>query len=743
MNSLKQNIDPLVARTLATRPTMRLCLLIWLTGWFSTGVSICIGQSVTARILSSDYNVFDEGSLGFGALRTRQFVFTPPNGVQILSPCIGDGWIRYDLAAGASPPYPLNLCDTVMGWPAPQTTTITCPDNSMVTGTVDVGVDFTAYLWVRQESTLAQDLNDQIAVLGDPSDTPMSYSFPGGDSSVVMQIQGGQFGGKSVTLKATMAYGSGASTNNTANYAEAWGEFFLAVAWGNDPWGNQEFLMIQIAVHATVDAPPCLNLSDVSSQFLDFADPLSYAQNVVLDIETQVEGGSAYIQGAIPDLLYLYDFSANSTIPLTNTVPPSALVPSVTSWTNFDPYINQYDAGRAFNLPVVDGAAGGAACGPTSLTMALNAAGHPQLSCLPVYNGTMKGTLFDAEKAVDWLNSQGIAAYEIYADATPKTPISFNRAWAEVDAQLTARQPVVFRTDLSGTFLVGDGHMILLLGIGHSKDIASLYGDNGDYYIVADPAGDWYADQTVGSYAFVERLRQNYLGVNYAGWGAIYPVEFLRNHIYDLTNSGNRITAVTLGNPPAPFARVRAHSPVTLLVTDPFGNQTGFLPDGTFIKEIPDSGFVPDVEDGDDQLSVVDPDGPKTILIENPVAGSYVVNVLGTNTGPFTLDWEEIGGDGSLLGSATFIGNATPGFQQNYSLVAVPTGPPPLHIATEGNLLLLSWPTNYAGFFLQTTADLSPTTWIPATNGVVVAGGLNTVSTPMSSPRQFFRLANQ
>jgi len=55
--------------------------------------------------------------------------------------------------------------------------------------------------------------------------------------------------------------------------------------------------------------------------------------------------------------------------------------------------------------------------------------------------------------------------------------------------------------------------------------------------------------------------------------------------------------------------------------------------------------------------------------------------------------------------------------------------------------IVLTWPTNAAGFTLQTTTNLvSPVVWGTNSPAPVVIAGQNTVTNPITGPQQFFRL---
>jgi uncharacterized repeat protein (TIGR03803 family) len=88
------------------------------------------------------------------------------------------------------------------------------------------------------------------------------------------------------------------------------------------------------------------------------------------------------------------------------------------------------------------------------------------------------------------------------------------------------------------------------------------------------------------------------------------------------------------------------------------------------------------------------------------------------------------GSDGNLYGSAGTI------FR-----IVMPPPPPTLMIAPDGNQLVLSWPTNAAGFVLQLTTNLTPPiVWSDSTDASAVVGTQFTVTNANSAAGQFFRL---
>ena len=55
--------------------------------------------------------------------------------------------------------------------------------------------------------------------------------------------------------------------------------------------------------------------------------------------------------------------------------------------------------------------------------------------------------------------------------------------------------------------------------------------------------------------------------------------------------------------------------------------------------------------------------------------------------------------------------------------------------------VILSWPTNFTGFTLQSTTNLASPDWTTDFPAPVVVNGQNTVPNPISGGPQFFRLA--
>jgi hypothetical protein len=73
-----------------------------------------------------------------------------------------------------------------------------------------------------------------------------------------------------------------------------------------------------------------------------------------------------------------------------------------------------------------------------------------------------------------------------------------------------------------------------------------------------------------------------------------------------------------------------------------------------------------------------------------------------------------------------------------------PLSSPRLTIMSSGANVVLTWPTNFAGFTLQSTTNLiSPAVWNTNSPAPVVVNGQNTVTNPASGSQKFFRLKSQ
>ena len=771
---------------------------------FLTVVPLCLLAGFAARaglgpnqalpILGGEFSVFNDSPPPSAA---RQFIFSLPDSALLtnvpptLSPePIGLVTNLYD---PANPVY-FSFGEGVWVRPDPSTPAMErdCPQPQgppiHATGQGGASLGVFGGVMVRMQPTLNAELANRIlpAMGNDPAIS--SYTFS--PITLVYTITNGSFNGQTVTLKGVMAYGSGQNTNDLPGYDENWtGELFLALDWGTDPLGFKEFALIQCVLTAgvTTDDSDCLPLTDVSPVFLGSANASSYFASVWQALLGQVASGSMHLQGPIPELLFLYDFTGVNSVTPAQTLPPGTLdlstvfpLPSfgASGYTNANKFINQYDAGVAFSLPKRFNppnpvpspsgfTPGGNACGPTALGMALYANQVASVDARSVFdNTTTKGlavgnnidNAFDFCRAEYWLANRPIVAYNYsspsplpsgtvvsYRNATGASPTAsaITATWKDIDSLLGNKQPIVIRTDLGLGVSLGGGHCILLLGLGHNDDFGQLYHTKGDYYIVADPAGHYFANTDGTHYDLIANLRYVDAGINYGGWFAMYPKELLHQRTYDKHAGNYRLTGITIGAAfHSPSVHVVAHSPVVVLLTDPLGRQTGVMPDGTVVQDIPNSYFEPAVMDEEeDGVSSYDPNGPKEVELDDPIDGVYQVQLTGTNSGSFVLDWNVLNTNGVAADSQTFSGTVTNGQHLTYTFTVKLGGTPSLQYLVNNGALALFWPTNATGFGLQTTTNLSsPTSWVAATGALSVLNGEYTVTNTFSNPLRFFRL---
>jgi uncharacterized repeat protein (TIGR03803 family) len=111
-----------------------------------------------------------------------------------------------------------------------------------------------------------------------------------------------------------------------------------------------------------------------------------------------------------------------------------------------------------------------------------------------------------------------------------------------------------------------------------------------------------------------------------------------------------------------------------------------------------------------------------------PYGGAPFTNIDGA--GP----WVMLSGN-TLYGTAWDLGWYGSGAIFSLSI------PPELTLTHSGQNLLLTWPTNFTGFTLQSTTNLGSSLWTTNFPAPVVVNGQSTVTNPIAGTRQFFRLS--
>ena len=127
----------------------------------------------------------------------------------------------------------------------------------------------------------------------------------------------------------------------------------------------------------------------------------------------------------------------------------------------------------------------------------------------------------------------------------------------------------------------------------------------------------------------------------------------------------------------------------------------------------------------------------------------FALNIDGTGfTKLHSLAGSDGGGPwaGLVLSCNTLYGTARAGGSSGNGTVFSISFTPQLSIALSERNVVLTWPTNYAGFdytgfTLQSTTNLLLPVWTTNSPSPVVINGQNTVTNPISGSQQFFRLS--
>ena len=157
--------------------------------------------------------------------------------------------------------------------------------------------------------------------------------------------------------------------------------------------------------------------------------------------------------------------------------------------------------------------------------------------------------------------------------------------------------------------------------------------------------------------------------------------------------------------------------------------------------------------------------GPQAdlILVGNTLYGTAIIGgssgngtvfAINTNGTGFTIPHSFNGGGGGadpyaglILSGDTLYGTTAGSSTANgtvfsLSLGSVSVSAPQLAIIPSEANVILTWPTNAAGFTLQSATELgSSAVWTTNSPGPVVVNGQNAITNPISGTKQFFRLS--
>lgn len=122
----------------------------------------------------------------------------------------------------------------------------------------------------------------------------------------------------------------------------------------------------------------------------------------------------------------------------------------------------------------------------------------------------------------------------------------------------------------------------------------------------------------------------------------------------------------------------------------------------------------------------------------------YNFTATHTSSFPFPVNTNSDGAypeNGLVLSGNTLYGIANQGGSSGRGTVFSLSLLPQLSITFSQAEVVLTWPTNYPGFTLQSTTNLAaPALWSLVSPVPVVVNGQNTVTNPDSGTQQFFRL---
>jgi len=96
---------------------------------------------------------------------------------------------------------------------------------------------------------------------------------------------------------------------------------------------------------------------------------------------------------------------------------------------------------------------------------------------------------------------------------------------------------------------------------------------------------------------------------------------------------------------------------------------------------------------------------------------------------------------GLILADNTLYGTAPDGGSSASGTIFSIFIQPQLAIIPSGQSVILTWPTNYGGFTLQSATNLVSPVWTTNSPAPVVVNGQNTVTNPISGTQQFYRLS--
>jgi uncharacterized repeat protein (TIGR03803 family) len=96
---------------------------------------------------------------------------------------------------------------------------------------------------------------------------------------------------------------------------------------------------------------------------------------------------------------------------------------------------------------------------------------------------------------------------------------------------------------------------------------------------------------------------------------------------------------------------------------------------------------------------------------------------------------------GTARYGGSYSGNGDPDANGTIFSISLPASPPPLTVIAVGANLILAWPTNDAGYTLESTTNLTFPVWTTNLAAPAVINSQFIVTNPTTGKQQFFRLS--
>jgi uncharacterized repeat protein (TIGR03803 family) len=176
-----------------------------------------------------------------------------------------------------------------------------------------------------------------------------------------------------------------------------------------------------------------------------------------------------------------------------------------------------------------------------------------------------------------------------------------------------------------------------------------------------------------------------------------------------------------------------------------FGNFSGgYTPSGVTVSGNALYGVAERGGNGSGVIFTMNTDGTgfKVSYDFTPMQGApfypYQTNMDGASPGGAIGNYAPLCLSGNALYGTTDQGGNF-GYGTLFS-ISVPVAPPQLNLFLSGTNAVLTWPTNAAGFTLQSATNLVSPVWNAVSPVPVIQGGQNAVTNPVSGAQKFYRL---